>query len=64
MHALSWPDAFPPTDRVLQRAVGALDARSLETQAEDWRPWRAYAALHLWLLDEQPVHLHRRPGAA
>jgi AraC family transcriptional regulator of adaptative response / DNA-3-methyladenine glycosylase II len=49
MHALSWPDAFPPTDRVLQRSVGAPDARSLEAQAEEWRPWRAYAALHHFL---------------
>jgi AraC family transcriptional regulator of adaptative response / DNA-3-methyladenine glycosylase II len=37
MRALSWPDAFSSGDR-------ALLAR-----AEEWRPWRAYAALHLWM---------------
>jgi AraC family transcriptional regulator of adaptative response / DNA-3-methyladenine glycosylase II len=35
--ALDWPDAFATSDR-------ALLAR-----AESWRPWRAYAALHLRL---------------
>lgn len=37
LRALSWPDAFPATD-------AALLAR-----AERWRPWRAYAAVHLAL---------------
>jgi AraC family transcriptional regulator of adaptative response / DNA-3-methyladenine glycosylase II len=36
MRALHWPDAFPQSDG------GSHDAR-----AELWRPWRAYAALHL-----------------
>lgn len=49
MRALYWPDAFPLTDRRLQRAVGASGARALRDMAEKWRPWRAYAALHLWL---------------
>jgi AraC family transcriptional regulator of adaptative response / DNA-3-methyladenine glycosylase II len=47
--ALSWPDAFPATDRALMRAAGASSPRALRTLAEQWRPWRAYAALHLWL---------------
>jgi AraC family transcriptional regulator, regulatory protein of adaptative response / DNA-3-methyladenine glycosylase II len=33
MRALHWPDAWITTDRA---------------RAEPWRPWRAYAALHLW----------------
>jgi len=46
--AMGEPDAFPTQDVGLQRAVG-LDARALAEAAEAWRPWRAYAAIHLWL---------------
>lgn len=49
--ALSWPDAFPTTDRALMRAAGASSPRALRALAEQWRPWRAYAALHLWLAE-------------
>ena len=45
--ALQWPDAFTSSDPVLQGAAGATTARDLERRAEAWRPWRAYAALHL-----------------
>jgi AraC family transcriptional regulator of adaptative response / DNA-3-methyladenine glycosylase II len=47
MRALHWPDAFPSTDRSLQRAAGVTGARALVRVAERWRPWRAYAAAHL-----------------
>ncbi|WP_062515888.1 AlkA N-terminal domain-containing protein [Demequina gelatinilytica] len=47
LRALGDPDAFPTGDLVLQRAAG-LDAAALASAAEAWRPWRAYAALHLW----------------
>lgn len=50
MRALYWPDAFPLSDRALQEAAGAATPRALRARAEKWRPWRAYAALHLWLL--------------
>jgi len=53
MRALCWPDAFPVADRALQRAAGVTTPRLLATRAEQWRPWRAYAALHLWLADEK-----------
>jgi AraC family transcriptional regulator of adaptative response / DNA-3-methyladenine glycosylase II len=49
MRALRWPDAFPLADRRLQRAAGVSNRRALLARAERWRPWRAYAALHLWL---------------
>ena len=49
MRALSWPDAFPASDRSLQRAAGVPGAPALQGLAERWRPWRAYAALHLRL---------------
>jgi len=52
MRALRWPDAFPASDVSLQRAAGVPNMRSLLDRAEDWRPWRAYAALHLWINGE------------
>jgi AraC family transcriptional regulator of adaptative response / DNA-3-methyladenine glycosylase II len=48
---LGCPDAFPHTDLGLRRALGAgpaVPARELAARAEAWRPWRAYAAIHLW----------------
>ncbi|HTC33936.1 MAG TPA: AlkA N-terminal domain-containing protein [Bryobacteraceae bacterium] len=48
MRALHDPDAFPAADLVLLRAAGVRAARELKAIAERWRPWRAYAALHLW----------------
>ena len=53
MCALAWPDAFPASDPALQRAAGTSSRRALRERAEHWRPWRAYAAQHLWLLDEE-----------
>lgn len=51
MRGLSDPDAFPAGDLVLQRMAGEgkrLAERQLLERAERWRPWRAYAVLHLW----------------
>lgn len=48
MRALRWPDAFPASDLVLRRAAGGLTAARLTRLAESWRPWRSYAAMHLW----------------
>ena len=52
MRAFGHPDAFPAEDLVLQKAVPAdgsrLTARRLRERAEAWRPWRAYAVIHLW----------------
>jgi AraC family transcriptional regulator, regulatory protein of adaptative response / DNA-3-methyladenine glycosylase II len=53
MHALGWPDAFPAADRALQRAAGIASPRHLLARAEQWRPWRAYAAMHLWLSPQE-----------
>jgi AraC family transcriptional regulator, regulatory protein of adaptative response / DNA-3-methyladenine glycosylase II len=44
MRALGDPDAFPGSDLVLRRRIADLDL-----DPERWRPWRAYAAMHLWL---------------
>lgn len=51
--ALGWPDAFPSYDPVLQRAAGASTPGELRVRAEAWRPWRAYAALHLSIHDQE-----------
>ncbi len=48
MRALSWPDAFPHTDLGIRRALGENNPKKILEMAEKWRPWRAYAALHLW----------------
>jgi AraC family transcriptional regulator of adaptative response / DNA-3-methyladenine glycosylase II len=48
LRALGDPDAFPAGDLGLLRAAGLRKARDLACRAERWRPWRAYAALHLW----------------
>jgi AraC family transcriptional regulator of adaptative response / DNA-3-methyladenine glycosylase II len=53
MRAMREPDAFPAADIALLRAMADADGhrptpRDLLTRAERWRPWRAYAAQHLW----------------
>jgi AraC family transcriptional regulator, regulatory protein of adaptative response / DNA-3-methyladenine glycosylase II len=53
MRELREPDAFPAADIGLLRAMVSADGRrpspaELLARAERWRPWRAYAALHLW----------------
>lgn len=48
MRALAWPDAFPHTDFGVMKALGTKDARRVLAAAEAWRPWRAYAVMHLW----------------
>ncbi|MBA2317430.1 MAG: DNA-3-methyladenine glycosylase 2 family protein [Euzebyales bacterium] len=53
LRALRDPDAFPASDLGLLRAAGRYDPaledqRALAARAEAWRPWRGYAALHLW----------------
>jgi 3-methyladenine DNA glycosylase/8-oxoguanine DNA glycosylase len=48
MRALREPDAFPSTDLGLLRALNLNSARELERRSEAWRPWRAYAAMHIW----------------
>jgi AraC family transcriptional regulator of adaptative response / DNA-3-methyladenine glycosylase II len=52
LRALGDPDAFPAGDLGLRRGARALGlpsgARGLEAHAERWRPWRRYAAHHLW----------------
>jgi AraC family transcriptional regulator of adaptative response / DNA-3-methyladenine glycosylase II len=60
MRALPWPDAIPLSDPVLMKTAGVSTAQQLQAASERWRPWRAYAAHHLWLrwheqLDLEPL---------
>jgi len=53
MRELREPDAFPAADIGLLRAMADGDGKrpsppELLSRSERWRPWRAYAALHLW----------------
>jgi AraC family transcriptional regulator of adaptative response / DNA-3-methyladenine glycosylase II len=48
MRALSWPDAFPHTDLGVMKALCKTDPRKVLAAGEAWRPWRAYAVMHLW----------------
>ncbi|WP_213780096.1 AlkA N-terminal domain-containing protein [Caballeronia sp. dw_276] len=53
MRALRDADAWPGTDLILMQALAARDpsmakAAALRARAEAWRPYRAYAALHVW----------------
>jgi AraC family transcriptional regulator of adaptative response / DNA-3-methyladenine glycosylase II len=60
LRALRDPDAFPVSDLGLRKAFArlaaghrgdaarAVSAARLGEASEAWRPWRAYAAIHLW----------------
>jgi len=48
MRALHWPDAFPAADIGVMHALRERRAATIERIAEPWRPWRAYAVMHLW----------------
>ena len=52
LRALRDPDAFPATDIGILRGAAEGGVRptpeALLARAESWRPWRAYAAQHLW----------------
>lgn len=48
MRALAWPDAFPHTDLGVMNALKEKTPRRILAAGEVWRPWRAYAVMHLW----------------
>lgn len=53
MRQLRHSDAFPVGDVALMRALADAEGlrptpKQMLTRAEKWRPWRAYAAIHLW----------------
>ena len=67
LRALRETDAFPASDIGLLRSAEQFDGTrpttaSLLTRAESWRPWRAYAAQHLWAAGGAPVQVLRGVG--
>src|SRR5262245_17577435 len=57
LRQLREPDAFPAADLGLLRAMARRDGHAhssseLLDRAKPWRPWRAYAAQHLWAASE------------
>jgi AraC family transcriptional regulator of adaptative response / DNA-3-methyladenine glycosylase II len=48
MRSLRWPDAFPHTDLGIRKALQTTNSKQILEIAEAWRPWRAYAVMHLW----------------
>lgn len=70
MRGLGHPDAFPTDDLVLRRVASedgsTLGSKALAACAEAWRPWRAYAVIHLWReasLDAKPATKRARTPA-
>jgi AraC family transcriptional regulator, regulatory protein of adaptative response / DNA-3-methyladenine glycosylase II len=68
MRGLREPDAFPAADIGLLRAMEDEAGRrpkpaELLARAEAWRPWRAYAALHLWAADTHRIST-KKPARA
>jgi AraC family transcriptional regulator of adaptative response / DNA-3-methyladenine glycosylase II len=70
MRELREPDAFPAADIGLLRAMADAGGMrpspaDLLAHAERWRPWRAYAALHLWASEPHIARPHvARPHIA
>lgn len=64
LRAMREMDAFPSSDIGLLRGIARIDgscttSATLRVRAESWRPWRAYAAQHLWTADAQAMSLAR-----
>jgi AraC family transcriptional regulator, regulatory protein of adaptative response / DNA-3-methyladenine glycosylase II len=65
MRALHWPDAFPHSDLGLRKALGGASPTSVLRAASRWRPWRAYATMHLWQsLSDAPEVVSQREEVA
>ena len=60
LRALHDPDAFPSGDLGLRHQAARLglpaDPAGLDRASAAWRPWRAYAAQHLWTADLPAAH--------
>jgi 3-methyladenine DNA glycosylase/8-oxoguanine DNA glycosylase len=56
MRALADPDALPAGDAAVRRALTTRDVHPDRQHAatERWRPWRAYAVMHLWAAPTRP----------
>ena len=57
LRGLHEPDAFPASDLGIRRRLsrgGPVDLTHVLRRAEAWRPWRAYAAIPLWMDGPEP----------
>jgi len=64
LRAMREMDAFPASDIGLLRGAAKVDGApatpaSLLRRADSWKPWRAYAAQHLWAADTTPLTTKR-----
>ncbi|MBX9674531.1 MAG: DNA-3-methyladenine glycosylase 2 [Candidatus Obscuribacterales bacterium] len=48
MRCLAWPDAFMHGDLGIKKALGISTKKALIEVAQQYKPWRAYATMHLW----------------
>jgi AraC family transcriptional regulator of adaptative response / DNA-3-methyladenine glycosylase II len=48
LRVLHLPDAFPASDGALKRVFPDMSPAAIERRSAAWRPFRAYAAQHLW----------------
>jgi AraC family transcriptional regulator of adaptative response / DNA-3-methyladenine glycosylase II len=48
MRVFGFPDAFPESDLGIRKALGVRTGRAARERAAAFRPWRAYAVMHLW----------------
>ncbi|WP_199432509.1 AlkA N-terminal domain-containing protein [Qaidamihabitans albus] len=59
MRGLGDPDVLLTGDLALRRGAAALgiadSAAGLTGHAQDWRPWRSYAGMHLWRASAPPT---------
>jgi AraC family transcriptional regulator, regulatory protein of adaptative response / DNA-3-methyladenine glycosylase II len=65
LRGLGEPDGFPSGDLIVKRQAGGtartpLTSRELDERAEQWRPFRGYAVLHLWDAAAQEEKRRRR----
>ena len=62
MRGLGDPDAFPAGDLGIVKALSAggqpLKPAHIRQMAERWRPWRAYAAMLLWMMRRKQENSH------
>jgi len=68
MRALRQADAFPAADLGILRALGSPPERVTPAQAaimaRRWRPWRAYAVMHLWAGGNAELNRPRQRAAS
>ena len=68
MRAFGEPDAFPSGERGLRRVLTfgrtSISEHEFLDIAEKWRPWRAYAAMHLWATAMENSAVLKRSAAS